>query len=653
MVQKYHFCTLLKYPMNKESNIDNTDLSKVETIAVETENVDLSIEKMHKSVMREIEEEQVFDASELDGKSLEEIMEVASTILVLTPTAAFKKLKVIKTYFYEKLNLDKEEERSAFNLANTDTEISFTYSKEKLVQDMVSLDEQIKLARAEEKKRIQEERQKNLKIKQDLLVRLEQLVDKDETLESINEVKDIQREWKTIRVLPKDVVNELWDSYNLLLNRFYDNHGINIELKELDRQKNLSAKIELTKKVEEVLNEASLKRSFILLNKYHEEFKNIGPVPTESREPIWQAFKTASDMVYEAKRQVFTDMETVKEGNLAKKQILAEKANLLNAVDPRSPQDWSEKTKSFEKLFEEWKKIGPVPKSNNDAVWIQFNGVRNDFYTKRKLHFKTQNDAKGDNLKLTQALCEKAELLKDSTDWSNATKQILALQDDWKKIGPVPEKVNQAIWQRFRAACDVYFNAKNQAFAGRKDEENSNLLQKQALLISLEALATQDITHKEAFAQLKEINAAWKAIGFVPHKSIKAISNAYEAANNAVYTKFSSQIEAAKSANLSEHFKQLGSGHQGTKGLDNEEQNIKRKISLLNEEITGIENNMSFFAKSKTAEKMLKEFELKISKARKQIDGLKLELSALRTTKKEMTSAQAASNEDTLAPAES
>ena len=152
---------------------------------------------------------------------------------------------------------------------------------------------------------------------------------------------------------------------------------------------------------------------------------------------------------------------------------------------------------------------------------------------------------------------------------------------------------------------------------------------------------------------MKEINAAWKAIGFVPHKSIKAISNAYEAANNAVYTKFSSQIEAAKSANLSEHFKQLGSGHQGTKGLDNEEQNIKRKISLLNEEITGIENNMSFFAKSKTAEKMLKEFELKISKARKQIDGLKLELSALRTTKKEMTSAQAASNEDTLAPAES
>jgi len=639
--------------MIKESNIDNTKTSQVETIAVETENIDLSIEKMHKSVMREIDEEQVFDASQLDGKSLEEIMEVASTILVLTPTAAFKKLKVIKTHFYEKLNLNKEEERSAFNLENTDSEIPFSYSKENLVQNMVSLDEQVKLARAEEKKRVQEERQKNLKIKQDLLVRLEQLVNQDETLESINEVKDIQREWKTIRVLPKEVINELWYSYNVLLNRFYDNHGINIELKELDRQKNLSAKIELTKKVEEVLNEASLKRSFILLNKYHEEFKNIGPVPTESREPIWQAFKTASDLVYEAKRQVFTDMETVKEANLAKKQILAEKANLLNAVDPHSPQDWSEKTKSFEKLFEEWKKIGPVPKSNNDEVWIQFNGVRNDFYTNRKLHFKTQNDAKGDNLKLKHALCEKAESLKDSTDWANTTKQILALQDDWKKIGPVPEKVNQAIWQRFRAACDVYFNSKNQAFAGRKDEENANLLQKQALLTSLEALATKDITHKEAFAQLKEINAAWKAIGFVPHKSIKVISNAYEAANNAVYTKFSSQIEAAKSANLSEHFKQLGSGHQGTKGLDTEEQNIKRKISLLNEEITGIENNMSFFAKSKTAEKMLKEFDLKISKARKQIDGLKLELSALRTTKKEMTSAPAASNEDTLAPAES
>ena len=214
--------------MIKESNIDNTKTSQVETIAVETENIDLSIEKMHKSVMREIDEEQVFDASQLDGKSLEEIMEVASTILVLTPTAAFKKLKVIKTHFYEKLNLDKEEERSAFNLENTDSEIPFSYSKENLVQNMVSLDEQVKLARAEEKKRVQEERQKNLKIKEDLLVRLEQLVNQDETLESINEVKDIQREWKTIRVLPKELINELWDSYNVLLNRFYDNHGINI-----------------------------------------------------------------------------------------------------------------------------------------------------------------------------------------------------------------------------------------------------------------------------------------------------------------------------------------------------------------------------------------------------------------------------------------
>ena len=182
-------------------------------------------------------------------------------------------------------------------------------------------------------------------------------------------------------------MNELWDKYNLLQNKFYDNHSINIELKELDRKKNLEYKIELRKKVESIMEEKSIKRCFIMLNKYHEEFKNTGPVPKESNEPIWQAFKKASDAVNEAKQKTIEELENHKVENLKKKEILLEKAILINAVMARTPKEWSDKTKLFENLFTELKKIGPVPKSNKDAVWINFNGNRNDFFSQKKIFF--------------------------------------------------------------------------------------------------------------------------------------------------------------------------------------------------------------------------------------------------------------------------
>jgi hypothetical protein len=634
--------------MNEETTSEQTENNEPVNNTPQPTDQDLSNEKLHKAVIRQEDAEQLFDEASLEGKSLEDMVAEANNVLVLTPIGAAKRLKIIKKYFLEQYNELKNAEREAFDENNTDTEASFECSKESVLNQILAIEESVKQARAEEKVRIQAEQKKNLAMKHELLARLQVLVEQDETLESISEVKEIQKEWKTIRALPKETSNDLWDSYNTLLNRFYDNHGINIELKELDRQKNLEAKIELTKKVEAVLQERSLKRSFILLNKYHEEFKNTGPVPSESREPIWQAFKKASDTVYDAKRLVFNELEEAKEANLAKKQILTEKVNLLNAVDPRSGKEWNDKAKAFDALFEEWKKIGPVPKANNDAVWIQFNGVRNDFFTKRKEYYKEQNKGRNENLKAKEALCEKVESLKESKDWGATTKSILGLQEEWKKVGPVPEKINQAIWKRFRAGCDHFFNAKNEAFAGQREGEVENLAKKTKLIKELEALATKESAHKEAFAELKRINAAWREIGFVPHKALKSITSKYDEANKAVYTKYSVQIEDAKSANLSEHFKDLANSHNGSNALAGEEQNIKRRIGTLREEIASIERNMSFFAKSKTAEKMLKDFEMKIEKANKQIDKLKNELKALKAAKKE-AEVEAHSEGDTTA----
>ena len=603
-----------------------------------------SNDELNESLQNEILEEdaeEAFDNNKLNEASLEEILEEAEKVLVLTPAAALKRFNSIKPIFNEHYNQQKAEAQEAFNASNEDEEVKFEFAKQDLLARFKTVAEEIKKARKEEKERIENEKKKNLKIKEDLLKSLEDLVQKDETSESINDVKAIQKKWKNIRVLPKEKVTELWDKYNSLLDRFYDNHSINIELKELDRKKNLEAKIELTKKVEAIGNEASLKRSFILLNKYHEEFKNIGPVPSESREPIWQAFKAASDAVYEQKRKVFESLEAGKEDNLKKKEILAEKAELLSQKEPSSMKEWNSLHQEFENLFAEWKKIGPIPKSNNDAVWIKFNGLRNDFFGKRKEYFREIHAEKSENLTKKEALCTEVEALKDSTDWNNASKKIIALQKQWKEIGPVPDKVNQAIWKRFRGACDHFFNNKTKAFAGQREEESENLKKKEALITRLEEIFNSDMDYKASFEALKKVSAEWRSVGFVPHKNVKSISSRYEKASNAIFSKYKEQAQQHKTENLKEHYKNLSDTPNGDKTLDYEMRNIKKKMSIAKEEIASIERNMSFFSKSKTAEKMLKDFEQKIVKSKKLISNLKLELAAIKNAKR---SAEESSN---------
>ena len=571
-----------------------------------------------------------FEPSTLENKSLDELLAIAKELLVKTPKMASDQFSFIQKKFYDSYNTEKDQEYEDFKKQKNDADTNFTFSKQYFIEQIGVIEEQINQALKEEKERIVLEKKNNLALKKKLLVKLEGIVSQDETLETINQVKEIQKEWKAIRILPKESVNELWDKYNLLQNKFYDNHSINIELKELDRQKNLAYKIELTKKVEGLMDEKSIKRCFIMLNKYHEEYKNIGPVPKESNEPIWQAFKKASDSIHEAKQKIIEELEKQKIENLKKKEILLEKAILINAVLARTPKEWSEKSKQFDDLFTEWKKIGPVPKSNKDAVWINFNGNRNDFFSQKKVFFNSLNDQRKENLKAKETLCEQVEALKSSTDWGSTAKKIIQIQAEWKKIGPVPDKYNQKIWKKFRAACDFFFDAKNRANAGKQELESENLKKKEELINQLQELASGQTENKTAFQSLKKINAVWRTIGFIPHKHLNRVNKAYDTANNAVYNKYSQQIEEQKAANLTEHYSEIINSNQGGQTLEKEERNIQRRITSLNEEISSIETNMSFFASSKTADKMLKEFEQKITKTKKHIDRLKKELSTIK-----------------------
>lgn len=599
--------------------------------STETSNVHSDLLTNHTSFSKtkSMDSEKQLDATSYQQNTLEELIDLANGLMVQTPSTAVKHFNIIKKIFYDKYNDEKNQEEDS-KKENSE----FEFSKKHLIETIKNIENQIKLAQKEEKERVNLEKKKNFERRNDLLKQLEDLVNQDETLETINQVKDIQKEWKSIRILPNNGINDQWTQYHYLQNKFYDNHSINIELKELDRQKNLEYKIELTKKMESLIDEKSIKRCFIMLNKYHEEFRNTGPVPKESEEPIWLAFKKASDEIRLSKQAEIDAIENTKEDNLKQKEILLEKAILINAVTPKSSKEWADKTKQMDELFTEWKKIGPVPKANNEEVWINFSGNRNDFFSKKKLFYSEQNSLRKENLTAKENLCIKVDELKNSTDWAKTSKLIIQLQQEWKEIGPVPDKYNQAIWKKFRSACDFFFDAKNKANSGKIQLEKENLHKKEALIEELQTLAKSNEEHKTAFQLLKRINADWRSIGFVPHKKVKTISKAYESANNAVYNKFSKQIEDAKNANLKEHYEELVQTSNGDKALIKEEQNLNRKIQNIQEEITGLETNMSFFASSKTADKMLKDFELKISKNRKLIDALKKEITTLKQVRK-------------------
>lgn len=485
--------------------------------------------------------------------------------------------------------------------------------------------------RSDHRQRIEEEKQKNLQIKRRILEDLRVLTETDETAESLERVKELQNQWKKIRAVPHEYVQELWDSYRVFLDKFYDNLSINFELKELDRKKNLEAKIDLCMKVDQLQEEASVKVAMNLLNKYHDEWKHAGPVPKEYAEEIWTRFKAASDKIYEQKKAQMDEMREMRRKNLELKTAINERLEQVATLLYDKPKEWIEKTEVINAFFEEWKKIGLVPKEQNEVVWGRFKDLRNHFYRQKNNYFKQLNKDKSENLKAKEELCEKAEALKDSEDWLKTTNELIRLQGEWKKIGPVPEKMSDVVWKRFRAACDAFFSKKEEHFKGQKEEQEKNLEAKKALVEEAKALeAMTDKQTDEVFKSLRDIQKRWNAAGYVPIKFKNQIQKEFSAIIDGLYKKHKRNAEEMKEGQLQEHYEELSQSPDGTKRLQFEERRVKEKIRHLKNDVETLENNIGFFSNSKTAGPLIKGITDKIAKANEQIERLQKELKAIK-----------------------
>ncbi|MCG8307672.1 MAG: DUF349 domain-containing protein [Cytophagales bacterium] len=470
---------------------------------------------------------------------------------------------------------------------------------------------------------LEKQKEQNLNKKLEILEKLRQIVDSEETGTSIKALKDLQKQWKEVGVIPSSQVKSLWANYNALLDRFYDQRSIYFELKELDRKKNYDLKIELCEKAEKLSDQENIREVIKQLNELHEEFKHIGPVPKEDQEPVWERFKAASDKIYSKRKDYYEKLKGELKLNEVAKEALIEKVLPFSEFDSDRISDWNSKTKEIIAIQKEWEAIGSLPKEKAKAINKKFWTGFKAFFNKKGQFFKKIEEERRSNLKLKEELVDKAEALKDSDDFWKTSDELKRLQKRWKEIGPVPEKHRNEVFARFKKACDHFFNRRRENTGKLEKDYEENFKKKQKLCDELEKMAEEGKIDVE---RVQTIESEWGKIGFVPRSNIKYIQNRY----TKIITEITDQVDIPEAEKhkmrFSAQFSNISYGPGAEKMIHKKEGALRRQIAALENDISVWKNNMDFFASSKNADKLKEEFQGKIDKANEQLQSLKEQL---------------------------
>jgi len=469
----------------------------------------------------------------------------------------------------------------------------------------------------------------NLEAKRKILEEFKELINSEETLKkTYDEFKNLQERWREIGLVPKNEVNNLWQSYHFLVEKFFDKVKINKELKDLDLRKNLENKIKLCEKAEELLLETSINRSFKQLQKLHEEWKEVGPVPQDKKDEIWERFRSVTEKINERRREYYHKLQEELDNNYQTKLALCEKAELIVDRNNESVADWQDNTRQMDELFTLWRSLGPAPKKVNDKIWERFKKSIDTFFNAKKEYFNKVKEQQVNNYNLKLNLCVQAEALKDNTDWRKTTLDLINLQREWKNIGPVPRKHSNKIWKRFRAACDEFFQKKSEYFSNIQKLEEDNLRRKEELTKHVrEAPFTGN--KNEDLKIIKELQRQWMDIGHVPMKEKERVQNEFRTAINKQLDKLKIDAVEISAMNYRAHFESLRHSPDANRILFRERGMLVNKISQLKEDISLWENNIGFLANSKNAVLLKNEFEKKINNAKQEVLILETKLRIL------------------------
>ncbi|WP_075352629.1 DUF349 domain-containing protein [Algoriphagus marinus] len=531
----------------------------------------------------------------------------------------------IKAAFDEFTNKEKEEALESFK-AEGGAEDDFDFRPSDEEKEFNSHYYEFKKQLGSLRKEAEKQKESNFNAKTELLNKLRELVDGEETTLSMSAIKEIQETWKSIGQVPAAQNRSLWASFNALMDRFYDNRSIYFELKELDRKKNLESKNELCEKAEALKDVKDLKDAIKSLNDLHEEFKHIGPVPRDDQESLWQRFKAASDAVYDRRKDFYEGQKEVFKKNQDEKELLIEKLKGFAEFKADRIRDWNTKTKEILEVQKTWEKIGPVTRESGKDINKSFWALFKQFFHNKNLFFKELDEIRATNQAKAEELINRATELAESSDWQNTANALVKLQQEWKKLGPTPEKNRDSLYKRFKKACDTFFDNRRNANQQSNAEFEENLNKKKAICQKIIELATDSPTEEALTALITEFNE----VGFVPRKNIKEIQAEFKTAVDTYLEKLGSEGADRDDFLFRLNLNRIQSDPNANKTLNKKEHGIRKQISELENNITLWKNNLEFFAASKTADKLRDQFDVKIQKAEEEVEKLKKKLSILK-----------------------
>ncbi len=479
-------------------------------------------------------------------------------------------------------------------------------SKEDTTRDeFFSLYEVYKQKRQQYNEKQEELKQQNLEKKRALLEDFRTLLESEKTLKEVyDEFNVIQEKWKEIGNVPHAEVNNLWESYRFLIDKFYEKVKISRELRDLDLKKNLDDKLALCEKAEELLLSDDINSSFQILQQYHKEWKQIGAVPMDKNEEVWERFKKASENINARRREFYEQRASELEDNLKHKQELVEQAKEITSKKREKLSEWNEDTTKMNELLDKWKTIGPVAHQHNEDIWNKFKEQKDGFFEAKKEVFNQNRQIEEDNYNRKVSICERAEAIAKRNDFTQATQEILSLQQEWKQIGFVKKPLGDQVWKRFRAACDEFFQNKSEDYMRTHSEVIENIEKRKQLIEELQNHTFTDDKAKNV-EELKEFQRRWFEIGFTPKKERAELQNKWDEIIDTNKEKL--QITATEIAQKGMH------NADNTTKTQVPRMRLSSRISNLEREIDSLENNIGFLSSSKNAEILKKEFETKIN----------------------------------------
>ncbi|MBU9898822.1 DUF349 domain-containing protein [Prevotella stercorea] len=559
-------------------------------------------------------------------KTKQEVVERLKEIAASDEAPVKDEIDLLKTVFY-KLHIAEREARLKEYIdggGNPETYQVVPDQDEETFKAQMAV---IREKRAQIMQQQEAEKQANLEKKLEIIEKIKAMATSpDEAGKSYNEFKELQQQWKDIKNVPADKANELWRNYQLYVEQFYDLLKLNSEAREYDFKKNLEMKTKLCEAAEKLADEEDVISAFHQLQELHQQYREIGPVAKELREEVWARFKAASTVINKRHQQHFEDLRAKEEENLARKTALCEKVEELGKAENKGAADWEKRSKEIIDIQNEWKTIGFAPQKMNVKIFERFRAACDDFFGRKAEYFKALKVTFSENIEKKKALVEKAQALADSTDWKATSDKLIALQKEWKTVGMVPKKLGDQLWQEFLGACNKFFEARNAAGAGQRNEEHANLEKKKGIIEQLKALAENaaEATKEKVQALTEEYNK----VGHVPYKEKDKLYEAYHEVLDRIYKELNISTKRRRLNDFKANIKNVAK--RGEEALDNERGRLARRFEQLKQEIQTYENNLGFLnASSKKGNSLIDEMNRKVQHLRDDLELVRQKIKAI------------------------